>query len=98
MEQSVDDLTIAYEENGIEVIKELDKAILTKGAWSTVLFRYTQWDKKKEQYCPDKFSLRRYQKRSGSYQLKSKFAISSTEQAVKIIEALSTWVAKDTTA
>ena len=93
MEQTIDELTIAYEENGIEVIKELDKVILTKGAWSTLLFRYTQWDKQKAQYSPEKFSLRRYQKRSGTYQLKSKFSISSKEQALKIINALSLWTA-----
>ena len=45
MAETVDELTIRYEEDGIETVKELDKKILTKGAWSTVIFRYQDWIK-----------------------------------------------------
>jgi hypothetical protein len=41
---------------------------------------------------PDKFTIRRYQKRNGEYQPKSKFNISSKDQAVKVIAALEKWV------
>ena len=81
-----------YEEDGILVSKELDKVILTKGAWSTIIFKYQDWDRKKQEYGPDKFSIRRYQKRSGQYQYKSKFNISSVDQANKIIAALQNWI------
>ena len=91
MATSVDELTVTYEENGIETVKELDKQILTKGAWSTIIFRYQDWDRQKEQYGPDKYTIRRYQKRNGEYQQKSKFNISSKDQAEKIIEALQNW-------
>ncbi len=77
MAETVEDLTITYEEDGIETIKELDKKILTKGAWSTVIYRYQDWNRSKEEYGPDKYSIRRYQKRNGQYQPKSKFNISS---------------------
>lgn len=33
--ENVDDLTVQYEENGLVVIKELDKVILSRGAWAT---------------------------------------------------------------
>jgi hypothetical protein len=91
MATTVDELTVTYEENGIETVKELDKQVLTKGAWSTIIFRYQDWDRQKEQYGPDKFTIRRYQKRNGEYQQKSKFNISSKDQAEKIIEALQNW-------
>ena len=91
MATSVDELTVTYEENGIETVKELDKQVLTKGAWSTIIFRYQDWDRQKEQYGPDKYTIRRYQKRNGEYQQKSKFNISSKDQAEKIIEALQNW-------
>jgi hypothetical protein len=92
MATTVDELTVTYEENGIETVKELDKQVLTKGAWSTIIFRYQDWDRQKEQYGPDKYTIRRYQKRNGEYQMKSKFNISSKDQAEKIIEALQNWI------
>ena len=92
MATTVDELTVSYEENGIQTVRELDKQVLTKGAWSTIIFRYQDWDRQKEAYGPDKFTIRRYQKRSGEYQQKSKFNISSRDQAEKIIEALQNWL------
>lgn len=93
MSETIDSLTIAYTEEGIETVKELDKHILSKGAWSTILFRYQDWDKSKQEYGPVKYSIRRYQKRNDQFWLKSKFNISSTDQAQKIIEILTAWLA-----
>ena len=92
MAETVDDLTIEYIEDGVTTVKELDKVVLTKGAWSTLLFRYQDWDRSKEVYGPDKYSIRRYQKRNGQYQQKSKFNISSADQAEKIVTALQQWI------
>ncbi len=92
MASDVNDLTIQYEEEGIVLVKEVDKVILSKGAWSTVLFRFQQWDKKTEDYGPDKYTIRRYQKVSGEFRPKSKFNISSAAQAEKIVEALQGWI------
>ena len=41
---TVEDLTVNYEENGQLIVKELDKVVLTKGAWATLMFRYQQWE------------------------------------------------------
>jgi hypothetical protein len=92
MSETIEDLTIDWEEDGILTLKELDKIVLTKGAWSTIIYRYQQWDKKKEEYGPDRYTIRRYQKYQGEYKPKSKFNISSAAQAEKIIEALQGWV------
>ena len=94
MAENVDDLTVSYSEGGQEVVKELDKIVLSKGAWATVIFRYQDWDPRKEEYSPDRYTIRRYQKRNGVYQQKSKFNISSREQAEKIIAALNQWLAE----
>lgn len=93
MTTDIDELSVDYEEDGKLVSKQLDKVILSKGAWSTIIYRYQDWDRKKEVYGPDKYSIRRYQKRNGVYQQKSKFNISSKDQASKIITALETWMA-----
>lgn len=92
MAATVDELTIEYTEDGTVTVKELDKEVLTKGAWSTIVFRYQDWDRTKQEYGPDKYSIRRYQKRNGQYQQKSKFNISSKDQATKLISILQKWM------
>ncbi len=91
MASSVDELSISYTEDGIEVVRELDKEILSKGAWSTIIFRYQDWNRSKGEYGPDKYTIRRYQKRNGEYMPKSKFNISSKDQAKSVIAALEKW-------
>ena len=91
MTTTVDDITINYEEDGLLLVKELDKEILSKGAWTTIIFRYQNWNKAKSEYGKDMYTIRRYQKRGEDYIPKSKFNISSPEQAKKIISALQKW-------
>ncbi len=92
MAETIDELTITYTEDGIETVKELDKVVLSKGAWSTIIYRYQDWDRAKQEYGKDKYTIRRYQKRNGEYMQKSKFNISSADQAKAIIEALQGWI------
>ena len=92
MASTPDELTVKYVDGGVEVMKELDKRILSKGAWTTILFRYQDWDSRKEEYSKDKYSIRRYQKRGGEYQQKSKFNISSPDQARQLIATLNRWL------
>lgn len=92
MAETVEELTIQYEEDGQVTVKELDKKVLTKGAWSTIIYRYQDWNRTKEEYGPDKYTIRRYQKRNGEYMPKSKFNISSRDQAKSIIAALEEWI------
>ncbi|HID70968.1 MAG TPA: hypothetical protein EYP35_11095 [Desulfobacterales bacterium] len=92
MSSDVNDITIQYEEDGQVLVKELDKDILTKGAWATIIFRYQNWSRAKNEFGKEMFTIRRYQKRNGEYLPKSKFNISSAEQAKKIIATLEKWV------
>ena len=89
---SIEDLTVSYTEDNVETAKELDKVVLSKGAWSTIIFRFQNLDRKTGEYGPDKYTIRRYQKRNNQYMLKSKFNISSKDQAQKIIDVLSEWI------
>ncbi|SJM93844.1 hypothetical protein [Crenothrix polyspora] len=92
MAETVDELTVTYLDDSIETIKELDKKILTKGAWATVMYRYQEWNRAKQEYSADKYTIRRYQKQNGEYKQKSKFNISSKDQAKNMIAALTEWV------
>lgn len=80
------------EENGVLVIKEIDKVILSKGSWSTVLFRYQKWRPETSDYGADNYLIQRYKKSGGEYRRQSKFNISSPDQARKIVDALSGWL------
>jgi len=92
MAEKVEELTVSYSEGGIEIVQEFDKAILSRGAWATVLFRYREWDRAKEDYGPEKYTIRRYQKRGGELRQQSKFNISSKAQAETLIGALQKWL------
>jgi hypothetical protein len=92
MFSDIDEITINYEEEGLLLVKELDKEFLTRGAWTTILFRYQEYDRSSGDYGPEKYTIRRYQKRNGQYQAKSKFNISSSDQAQKIIDTLGRWL------
>ncbi len=92
MASDVNDITITYEEDGITIVKELDKVVLSKGAWATLMFKYQDWNRAKGEYGPPHFTIRRYRKINDEYRQQSKFNISSTDQALKIIDALQKWV------
>lgn len=92
MSTTPEDITIEYEEAGQILIKEVDKVILSKGAWTTLLFRYQELVPETGDYGPDKYAIRRYQKVGGEYRQKSKFNISSADQAQKIVDTLSRWL------
>jgi hypothetical protein len=93
----IDDITVEYVEDGVVTLKELDKVILTRGAWTTILFKVQSWSRTKESYDPMSYTIRRYQKRGGEFKQRSKFNISNKEQAEKIIAALSKWMQEEAT-
>jgi hypothetical protein len=94
MSETIDELSVSWSEDGTEKVRELDKVVLTRGLWSTILFRYQEWDAKKGDWGDDKYTIRRYQKRDGRFQMKSKFVISSRDQARTIIDNLERWLAQ----
>ena len=95
MTEKIEDLTVTWTEDGIDTVKELDKVVLSSGAWATVIFRYQDYNRPRQEYGADKYTIRRYRKRNGVYQQQSKFNISSKAQARSIIEALKNWIGED---
>lgn len=95
MNNTVDELTVDYEEEGILKVKQLAKEILTKGAWATVMYSYQDWNPEDDTYGSVKYTIRRYRKSGGTYRQQSKFNISSKTQARHIITTLERWLAED---
>lgn len=91
MAETIDEITMQYEEEGKILTKELDKEILTRGSWTTIVFKYCEMDRKTGDYGQPKVSIRRYKKYNGRFQLQSKFNISGRKQAKQVSEILTKW-------
>jgi hypothetical protein len=57
MSSTIDDLTVSYEEDGVQVTKETGKEILSKGAWTTILFRYQTLDKASGEFGKSMYTI-----------------------------------------
>jgi len=90
MAETIEELTIAYEEDGILVIEELDKVVLNRGAWTTILYLYRERDRKTGEFGPAKAGLRRYQKFGGVFRKRD--AINLSEGGVEVLRrTLAQW-------
>jgi len=95
MASTVDEISIRYEEDGQELVRELQKEVLSRGSWATIMFLFQNYNRRLGTYDPPRVTIRRFQKSGGSYVLRSKFNVSGPEQARKIIEALNRWYKND---
>lgn len=92
MAANVDEITMNYEEDGVQKVEELEKLVITKGVWATLAFKFRT--KVGDEWSAPKIRLARYQKRDGEYKPKAKFNISSKDQADLIVAAI-TELSKD---
>ncbi len=89
-EVSIEDLSCEWEEDGELKVEQLDKNILTKGAWATIMFLFR--DKKTDgSWAEPKVRIQRYKKQYGRYTNQAKFNISSAKQAKLIATQLQAW-------
>ncbi|MFH1727290.1 MAG: hypothetical protein ABIA04_02585 [Pseudomonadota bacterium] len=92
MSDKLNELSVNFKDDSGEVlVKELKKEVLSKGAWSTVMFLYQDRSNSKAEFSAPKVSIRRYQKRGDDYFQRSKFNISSEKQAKLIVDNLKKW-------
>jgi hypothetical protein len=94
MAETLDELTYNYEDEGTLVRKELDKTVLTKGSWATVMFLYQELDKASGTFRAPKIAIVRFKKWKGSYRKQSSFNVSSEKQARQITEIFEKWYPK----
>ena len=94
MAETLDELTYDYEEEGTLVRKELDRVVLTKGGWATMMFLFQELDRKSGKFRAPKMAIVRFKKSKGSYRKQSSFNISSEKQARQIAEVFEQWYPK----
>ncbi|MDR3037750.1 MAG: hypothetical protein LBV21_00405 [Candidatus Adiutrix sp.] len=93
MAENINDITVNYEEEGELLVEEIDKVILTRGAWTSILFRYRERERRSGAMGPPKATLRRYQKYQGVF--KKRDAINLSADAAKtLVETLGQWLAE----
>jgi hypothetical protein len=96
MAETLDELTYDYEDEGVLVRKQIEKAVLTKGSWATVMFLFQELDRAKGKFRPPKMAIVRFKKTKGSYRKQSSFNISNEKQARQIVEVFEQWYPKIT--
>jgi hypothetical protein len=91
MAENINDITVNYEEDGEQLVEELEKVILNRGAWTSILFRYRELDKKTGQMGPPKATLRRYQKYQGVFKKRDAINL-SVDTARTLVDSLEKWL------
>ncbi|UQZ91140.1 hypothetical protein C4J81_02705 [Deltaproteobacteria bacterium Smac51] len=91
MAENINDITITYEEDGELVVEELEKVILNRGAWTSILFRYRERERQTGQMGPAKATLRRYQKYQGVFKKRDAINLSA-ETARTLVDTLEKWL------
>lgn len=91
MAETINDITVAYEEESEVLVEELDKVILNRGAWTSILFRYRERNRQTGEMGAPKATLRRYQKYQGVF--KKRDAINLSADAARIlVSTLDQWL------
>jgi hypothetical protein len=94
MAETLEELSYDYEDEGVLVRKEIDRVVLTKGSWATVMFLFQELDRAKGKFRPPKMAIVRFKKAKGSYRKQSSFNISNEKQARQIAEVFERWYPK----
>ena len=94
MAETLDEVTYDYEEDGTLVRKELDRVVLTKGGWATMMFLFQELDRKSGKFRAPKMAIVRFKKSKGSFRKQSSFNISSEKQARQIAAVFEGWYPK----
>jgi hypothetical protein len=94
MAETLEELTYDYEDEGTQVRKQIDKVVLTKGSWATVMFLFQELDRAKGKFRPPKMAIVRFKKSKGTYRKQSSFNISNEKQARQIVEVFEAWYPK----
>src|SRR6266404_8234989 len=94
MAETLEELTYNYEDEGVLVRKEIDRVVLTKGGWATIMFLFQELDRASGKFRAPKMAIVRFKKAKGVYRKQSSFNISSEKQARQMAEVFEQWYPK----
>jgi hypothetical protein len=87
----LDDLTYDQEVDGVLARKQLDRVVLTRGAWATVLFLYVQLDRATGDHGAPKVAVVRFQRSRGGWRKHAAFTLATADDARALADVLARW-------
>ena len=88
----LDELTYDHEDDGVLVRKQLDRVVLARGSWATVMFLFQDLDRATGAYAAPRMAIVRFQKWKGGYRKHSAFNVSNAAQARELTAVFDRWV------
>lgn len=92
--EEIDDITIEFEEDGVQVVRQEAREVVARGTWPVLMFAYRERDPKTGEFGGLKFSLRKFRKTRGVYRMEAKFNIGNPDQARSIAGILGRWASE----
>jgi hypothetical protein len=88
---ALDELRYDQEDDGVLVREQLDRVVLARGSWATVMFLFRELDRASGVWRAPKMAIVRFQKWRGGYRKHAAFNVASAEQARELAEVLGRW-------
>jgi hypothetical protein len=89
--ETLDDLTYDVEDDGVLARRQLDRVILSRGAWATVMFLYEELDRETGAYRAPKIAVVRFQKWRGVYRKHASLTLADGAEAQAFVATLGAW-------
>jgi hypothetical protein len=91
MSELLDELTYDREDDGVLVRKQLERVILERGAWATVLFVYQELDRDTGAFRAPRMTIVRFKKWRGAFRKHASFNIEGAQQARQLAVVFERW-------
>jgi hypothetical protein len=88
---ALDELTYDREDDGVLVRKQLERVVLARGSWATVLLLFQELDRATGAYGGAKVAVLRFQKWRGGWRKHAAFTLAGEAQARELAAALDRW-------
>ena len=98
MAETLEELTYDYEEDGTLVRKEIDRVVLTKGGWATMMFLFQELDLERDAWQPAKVAIVRFQKVRGLWKKHAAWNLAGADEAHAVAAQLGAWFTDDAAA
>jgi hypothetical protein len=88
---ALDDLSYDQEDDGVLVREQLDRVVLARGPWATVMFLFRELDRETGAWRAPKMAIVRFQKWKGDYRKHSAFNVANAAQARELCDVFARW-------
>src|SRR6516165_707200 len=88
---ALDELTYDQEADGVLVRRQVERVVLARGSWATVMFLFEELDRSTGTYGAPKMAIVRFQRWKGGWRKHSEFNVANAAQADELAAALARW-------